>query len=456
MKIKTLFAVLLAAVCAVMFPVSSSGEVILTADNCEEIAGVYNYGDNDFLTIYISGGNYHIALTDGENISIFDTEIFADTNAVSYNGRYVYFFQNIIEDDIPGVKICRYDCGHQSKRYSVINTGIKILQGSCAADSSGNFYFIDGREVKVFRDYTLAESLYIENVPLKLVPSCSGDSIYCITARELAVIDDGSVYDIPVRTDMVYAGDGVFSDSSGTVYSYDGTVLCDRFGGCHGSVEYNGVYFGISSGSIVQVSGEKEITLCEMNESAFLCMGNDRFIAVDQNGSNAEIRFFDNRPKEEPPAVSSSGNADSEEIKSSFSLDRFVVKENYLCGIPPETTIAEIKKLLDPKNCTVGFYSKDNSEKKSGTVGTGCSVNIKADEEYGYVIIVYGDLSGEGSINTTDRRLLMKSFLQKETLGKYSAEAADITHDGKTDLKDLAALNFYINGSGDISQDPNK
>ena len=81
---------------------------------------------------------------------------------------------------------------------------------------------------------------------------------------------------------------------------------------------------------------------------------------------------------------------------------------------------------------------------------------ISDENDSEYTIVVYGDLSGEGSVNTTDRRKLMNHFLKNESLTGAVSEAADMNHDGKTDLKDLVMLNFSLNGEGSISQNPNK
>ena len=125
-----------------------------------------------------------------------------------------------------------------------------------------------------------------------------------------------------------------------------------------------------------------------------------------------------------------------------------------LCGIKPGTTIAQMKKLLEPKNCTLTFCSKDGTEKKSGVVGTGWTVEIDGDKPQKYTLIVYGDIIGEGSINTNDRKELMKNLLNNETAEQAKKEASDINHDGKIDLIDVTCLNMYINGENVISQMP--
>ena len=94
------------------------------------------------------------------------------------------------------------------------------------------------------------------------------------------------------------------------------------------------------------------------------------------------------------------------------------------------------------------------TEKKSGVVGTGWTVEIDGDKPQKYTLIVYGDIIGEGSINTNDRKELMKNLLNNETAEQAKKEASDINHDGKIDLIDVTCLNMYINGENVISQMP--
>ena len=455
MRMRSLTAVIFLLICVTVFSYKAFGETVCTIDGCGEITGVYNFGDNDFAAVCINDENYCYCVTEGESVVLYDTGISANTNVVSYNGGCLYFFENTLSGGTPAVKVCRLDCGSNTRSYSVINTDIHVLWDKCAADRSGNFYFIENDDVQIVRNNVPEERINIDGVPKALIPSCFDDRVYCVTQRGLCVIEGGDVFELPVRSEYVYTSADGFSDNHGNVYSLGGDLLCGGFTGVHGSVSSNGAFFGIKGGRLVQIYNEKETAVCDMDESAFLCMGSGRFVSVSQNGDTAEFRFFDNRPIY-AASSSSSPTTDSEDKSASFSLENFCVKGDFLCGIPPETTAARIKQLLDPKNCSVRFFDSNNNEKKSGAVGTGYKVLISDENDSEYTIVVYGDLSGEGSVNTMDRRKLMNHFLKNESLTGAVSEAADMNHDGKTDLKDLVMLNFSLNGEGSISQNPNK
>ncbi len=452
MRAKSLFTAVVIIVCMVLCTVSSSSQTVCTIDECKEIMGVYNYGDNDFAVLMDRGDRYCVVLTDGDSYTVSDTEISTGNNGFSYTNGNFYFFENTIEDDVAAIKICRYDCKYNTKKYAVLNSDVNVLQGLCAVNNNGDVFIIDGRDVKVYSDYKLADTINVSSVPLVLVASYSGEVIYCLTGSDIIAITDSEYYTLPVQSELVYSAKDGFSDSCGIVYNSDGTVLCDKFDGVHGSLAANDCYFGLSGDRLVQIYNEKETVLCEMSSSAYLCMGSDRFISVAENDGLAEITFISNESVKND--VSSDNVYDNEEKSSSVNLESFVVYGEMLCGIKPGTTIAQMKKLLEPKNCTLTFCSKDGTEKKSGVVGTGWTVEIDGDKPQKYTLIVYGDIIGEGSINTNDRKELMKNLLNNETAEQAKKEASDINHDGKIDLIDVTCLNMYINGENVISQMP--
>ncbi len=99
-----------------------------------------------------------------------------------------------------------------------------------------------------------------------------------------------------------------------------------------------------------------------------------------------------------------------------------------------------VTKLLD----SVGFSSKklhiedtDGSAVTSGKLGT--SMVIFADGTP-YCVIVNGDLTGEGNVNSRDLGALMEHLTGENPLDSCFANAADINKDNAVTTKDLLAL----------------
>ena len=64
--------------------------------------------------------------------------------------------------------------------------------------------------------------------------------------------------------------------------------------------------------------------------------------------------------------------------------------------------------------------------------------------DYEYKIVIYGDVTGEGNINSRDITALFNHLLGKESLiGSYLI-ASDVNHDNIVDNADLLLIERYI------------
>jgi len=100
-------------------------------------------------------------------------------------------------------------------------------------------------------------------------------------------------------------------------------------------------------------------------------------------------------------------------------------------------------------------FSRTGSE-ITGTqpVGTGSSVKLIYNgtvfEEY--VVIVYGDINGEGKVNSTDLTILRSHILKTKLIAPAYQAAADVNRDGKVNSTDLTIMKRHILRLKTISQ----
>ena len=122
-----------------------------------------------------------------------------------------------------------------------------------------------------------------------------------------------------------------------------------------------------------------------------------------------------------------------------------ITKENkkYITKITQNTTIQQLKEKIET-NGTVKIYKGDNEITGEETlVGTGMTMQIGNEN---YVLVVRGDINGDGKISLVDLANLKLSVVGKRTLNTASAIAGDINGDGNTSLNDLVKLKMYLVG----------
>ncbi|MDO4730964.1 MAG: dockerin type I repeat-containing protein [Clostridia bacterium] len=155
-------------------------------------------------------------------------------------------------------------------------------------------------------------------------------------------------------------------------------------------------------------------------------------------------------PQSKKPSSSSQDESSSEnESVSEYSeLDSDIytidTDRKFILGVQSATTIAMMKNHLNCKNPI--FYDQSGDVVKSGKVGTGFLVkpNENDSDDDCFTIILYGDLTGEGNINSRDLTLIIEYVLQGSELEPYRKEAADLNCDGVVDEIDIACLNNMI------------
>ena len=69
-----------------------------------------------------------------------------------------------------------------------------------------------------------------------------------------------------------------------------------------------------------------------------------------------------------------------------------------------------------------------------------------------YTAIVYGDLTGDGLVNSADLLRLRQYLLATKDLTGAYKEAADLTSDGQINSADLLKLRQYLLGQTNINQ----
>lgn len=105
--------------------------------------------------------------------------------------------------------------------------------------------------------------------------------------------------------------------------------------------------------------------------------------------------------------------------------------------VEPETTVADFIKNLAVSNGTA-VVTDAAGKQKDGLVGTGDILRLYSGDKLhkSYPIVIYGDVNGDGQINSHDARVIQKHSVGLETLVGYNLTSADPNKDGTVNSHD--------------------
>lgn len=278
---------------------------------------------------------------------------------------------------------------------------------------------------------------------------CYNEKVYAVTANSLYCLDNPNTAikcDIPSFNDLepVFY-DNIFIDTNGKVYSFnsDNGFKYIKTLNYKKAFMLNDIYYGVSGNTINKLSKNGSII------SKYSLSGNIDDIAV--NGNKIALLSFENvkliTEKDFKPIENSNNESSNPISKPSFNgFTDYETDDNYII-VPQGTTIAILKKHINSaKNSSLIFYDNKNRKTSSGNLGTGFSLEYYENSSFKskYTIIVMGDITGEGSVNTRDKRRLTDYLLGKLELTSAQKYAADLDKNNLIDSLDLLLLNRLI------------
>lgn len=173
---------------------------------------------------------------------------------------------------------------------------------------------------------------------------------------------------------------------------------------------------------------------------------NGKFVAVALGKTTVEIMSKGDETLVKTVELAVLDKKDIEELE--IVLDGSIkVANGVLTGIKPGTTIEQLKALITT-NGTVKFLDAEGKEVTAGNVGTGIKIVITLDDQKTeYTVVIRGDATGDGNINSAD---LLKIVKYLKGTGEIEKEAADVNKDGVINSADLLKIVKYLKGTGKI------
>ena len=130
--------------------------------------------------------------------------------------------------------------------------------------------------------------------------------------------------------------------------------------------------------------------------------------------------------------------------------------DRIIVGEEPLTNISDFLDKIDNPNEYLKVYDKDDNlieedDYEDTIVGTGMKVKLVIDgTEYDEVIVIIrGDINGNGVVDVTDEAIMTDHILGAELIEDYRLYAADLQEDDIIDVSDDAKITDYILGAID-------
>ena len=165
---------------------------------------------------------------------------------------------------------------------------------------------------------------------------------------------------------------------------------------------------------------------------------------TDSQGQTFDVS--DHQPQVETSSLNTEPETQSAEVTTTSAVTetKMIKQENpyeeifqNTYAVPMGTTLSKIKRAFDAFGVTK-VTKADGSIIDSGKVGTGTRVNLENGEAI--TLVIFGDVTGEGNINSRDTKAILDELSDKENLTEPFFTAADINSDGEITTKDALLI----------------
>ena len=139
-----------------------------------------------------------------------------------------------------------------------------------------------------------------------------------------------------------------------------------------------------------------------------------------------------------------------EDVLNYFGLTK---KEGYVEGFKLSSNVSDLIVLLSsyPNVKLSSFTNSYGNEISSGVISTNMKFSLEFNQKtYNYIVVIKGDVNGDGLIYATDYVKIKNHIMGKQKLEGAYLRAADVNNDNNIYATDYVKIKNYIMGKGTI------
>jgi len=367
-------------------------------------------------------------------------------DGVSYKGYYNFFNYGAYAGSQYGTYHGAVTNGAIYAKKQGWDTPYKCLLGS--AEKIGSSYINKGQNTLYYQKFNVAgENLYNHQYMSNVQAPIAESKIRAnsITAAEM---DGALTFIIPVYKNMpeeatVLPGKTGNNNNFLDKITAKGCTLSPTFD--RYTMEYTGVVDeGVTS---IQLSATKNASGAKVTGTGTKTLKpGENVFPITVTATSGEKRVYTVTITAPGGTENTDPTTKPTETKPSLTGTTYRVGDT-VTGVEPETDVAAFLKKLGVKNGSVSLYDQTGKEKKEGVVATGDVVRVydKAKKlAASHAVVIYGDINGDGKINSQDLRRAQRHILGVAKVKGHSLTAADVNMDGKVNSQDLRRAQRHI------------
>ena len=411
----------------------------------------YKYYPNGKVYFCCDNSNDYFVSFSGKDIIINSIgksykKITAESEAIkcNYAGGNFYFFLKA-EKHIPKAIKFNYKTG------SIYTTTFNELKDNgyltCSVDNKGYYYIAEYKsKLKVYKCSQKGDIVKTFNfeLPVSQIDTTDGTFQLVLTSSGLYKIQNDTIYKVNCEypgfpmtmiSQTYFSADNIVRDISN-----NGSEVCPYKSGKTAMLNKG---YSYSEGKTIYYTpygkdNPQKYYKADGNIKYLWGIGEKICFITDSGAykiSTSELKTIESNNK----STNSTNNGEIID-DSKITSNTYTIGNKYITNVPPKTTISTFKNNVSYEGFEISFLGNGNL-KTSGYISTNMDVVFSNNAtKISRKIIVNGDITCDGNVNSKDTNLMMKYFLGTSTLNNVCRKAGDLTGNGRLSNADLVAI----------------